>query len=395
MVAVRFNAQFHPPPGFNKVIEGIKRHGTFKRHGYVKFDDLRSIALASDRTGYSTKSQIAELRNFLVKSATVIEDGSQKYFFDLERAYVVLACCDKQEALPAGINPQQRLKFLKCCRTSKKDDVSSDVNGTSETAEATMDTEMSNTESVQLRWLIRLTIEQAKVLRSVAAGEITTRVSTLLGVWATDPLKQIGLLIKRGERRLSVWECDLVILQQCRFDVFPRENHRGIPIVEEVPDGQTVFSDQWRADLEAIADGRAPEPIVIASTEGNAPIVPEVIPLEPEVRDVDAVTLQHIPTDLIPVQYSLIMSAPESLSSAQLEEAMLAILVLAATLQTKHAAFVAEKKRRVQKEIDDAQAEKARIDEQIEALRLQEQELRNAREAMDAKLASLQQDMPS
>ena len=106
MTAVRFSTQFHPPPNFNKVIEGIKRHGTFKQRGYVKFEDLRSIALASDRAGggYTQKSQIAELRNFLVRSAAVIDDGSQRFFFDEERAVVVLACCDAQVALPAAIN---------------------------------------------------------------------------------------------------------------------------------------------------------------------------------------------------------------------------------------------------------------------------------------------------
>lgn len=394
MAAVRFSAQFHPPPGFNKVIEGIRRHGTFKQRGYVKFDDLRSIALASDRTGYATKDQIAGLRNFLVASATVIEDGSQKYFFDLERALVVLTCCDTQTALPAGINPQQRLKFLKFRQTNKKDPASSDVNDVPEAVEVDVRATTLDTEPVTMRWLIRLTAEQAKVLLSVSSGETTKRVSTLLGVWITDPLKQIGLLIRRGERRLSVWECDFAIMRQCRFDVFPRENHRGIPVVHEVSDGPMILCDQWNKDLETIATGTTTGVVTIVSEQAAVITEPEAGASLPEVIAVEPEPLPSVQMNL-PVQYALIQRLPETLTDDELEEAMLAILVFTASLHNRHGQFVAEKKSRMQTKIDAARAEKDRIDAELRDLRSREQELEQARDIAEAKLVSLQQSIAS
>lgn len=394
MTAVRFSSQFHPPPGFNKVIEGIRRHGTFKQRGYVKFDDLRSIALASDRTGYATKDQIAGLRNFLVASATVIEDGSQKYFFDLERALVVLTCCDTQTALPAGINPQQRLKFLKFRQTNKKDPVSSDVNDVPEAVEVDVRATTLDTEPVTMRWLIRLTAEQAKVLLSVSSGETTKRVSTLLGVWITDPLKQIGLLIRRGERRLSVWECDFAIMRQCRFDVFPRENHRGIPVVHEVSDGPMISCDQWKKDLETIATGTTTGVVTIVSEQTTVITGPEAGASLPDVIAVEPEPLPSVQMNL-PVQYALIQRLPETLTDDELEEAMLAILVFTASLKNRHEQFVTEKRSRMQTKIDAARAEKDRLDAELRDLRSREQELEQARDIAEAKLVSLQQSIAS
>lgn len=396
MAAVRFSTQFHPPPGFNKVIEGIKRHGTFKQRGYVRFDDLRSIALASDRTGYAHKSEIAALRNFLVTSATVIEDGSQKYFFDPERAQIVLACCDTQKPLPAGINPQQRLKFLKCRLTRKKEDASFDVSGVQDVAELDLNTKAttSDREPVAMRWLIRLTAGQAKILLSVAAGETTTRVSTLLGVWATDPLKQIGLLIKRGERRLSVWECDLAIMQQCRFDVFPRENHRGISIVHEVTNDQMIACDQWKTDLETIATGITTGAMIVVPEQAAVIAEPEASVSVPGVTAGEQEPLPSVQMNL-PVQYALIQRSPETLTDDELEEAMLAILVFTASLKNRHEQFVTEKRSRTQTKIEAARAEKDRLDAELRDLRSREQELEQARDIAEAKLVSLQQSIVS
>jgi len=394
MTVVRFSSQFHPPPNFNKVIEGIKRHGTFKQRGYVKFEDLRSIALASDRMGYATKSQIAELRNFLVSSATVIEDGSQKYFFDPERAQTVLACCDAQTVLPAGINPQQRLKFLKYRQTHKKEDVSLDVSRASETTEVNVDpkTVTSETESVVMRWLIRLTAGQAKVILAVAVGEMTTRVSTLLGVFTTEPLKQIGLLVKHGDRRFSEWTCDLAIVQQCRFDISVQENHRRIPVVHEVEHGQMIVHNQWKKDLEQIKSGMTTELISVVPEQIGATVESETRTPQPKVVD----TQQEIPPSVqmnLPVQYAFIDASPQTLTDDQLEEAMLAILVLIESLRNRHGQFVEVKKARIQTKIRDACAEKDRLDAELRNLRSREQELEQARALTETKLASLQQSI--
>ncbi|MCX6714357.1 MAG: hypothetical protein NTX72_00915 [Candidatus Uhrbacteria bacterium] len=397
---VRYSVRFLPPPGFDKVVDGLKNHGLVRKHGYVKLDAMRSIALAADRLGYKAKCQVAELRNFLVSAAVLIDDGSQKYYFDAERADVVLVCCDKREDIPTGVHPQQRLKFLKFNHSTRRNkhvnaepDQVPDLN-----TDAVASTEVHQS---RVRWTIRFTPEQAKIFLSIAAGIMKKGVSTALTAWATDPLKNIGLLIKRGDRRLAVWECDHTILHQCRFEMYPRENHRGISIVQDVADGPVVASGQWQKDLEAIMEGKTAElielaPVQVAEVAEPAVIVcdPEVTVCVPEVLDRQLDTLPQIRTDLLPVQYELIMQTPESLSDDQLEEAMLAILVLSASLKNRHEALVSVKKARVQKAINDVLAEQTRLDEEIQGLRTREQELENAKATNDARIASLQQNMP-
>jgi hypothetical protein len=396
MSGVRFSTQFHQPPGFNKVIEGIKKHGTCKQRGYVKYDDLRSIALASDRSGYANKSEVAALRAFLLTSGTIIEDGSQKYYFDSERAQVVLEHCDKKEILPAGINPQLRLRFLKYKVTRKTEDVLADVNGAQVTSEGYEETKTasSDDESFQMRWVIRLTSEQAKILLSVVAGHVTTRVSTLLGVGTTEPLKQIGLLIKHGERRLAVWKYNLAIAKQCRFDLFLRENHRGISTVHEVRDVQVIAHGQWQEDLKSVAMGTATGAMTITPEQAVVIVDPVVNTSTPEVFAKEQEVLPNIQMNL-PVQYALIQESPQTMTDDQLEEAMLAILVFTASLKNRHAQFVEEKNQRTQTKINDARAEKDRLDAELRDLRSREQELEQAREAAETKLALLQQSIAS
>jgi chromosome segregation ATPase len=79
----------------------------------------------------------------------------------------------------------------------------------------------------------------------------------------------------------------------------------------------------------------------------------------------------------------------------QLEEAMLAILVFTASLKNRHAQFVEEKNQRTQTKINDARAEKDRLDAELRDLRSREQELEQAREAAETKLALLQQSIAS
>lgn len=397
---VRYSVRFLPPPGFDKVVRGLKNHGLVKKHGYVKLDAMRSIALAADRAGYGSKNQVAELRNFLVGAAVLIDDGSQKYYFDAERAEVVLACCDKREDLPMGVRPDQRLRFLKFKHSTRRN---THVTEQSEQVFNANADDVTSTEVhlPHVRWMIRFNVDQAKIFLSIAAGNVKTGVSTLLGAWTTEPLKNIGLLIKRGERRLAVWECDHTILHQCRFETFPRENHRGISIVQDIADGPVVEPGQWQKDLEAIMEGKTAglieiTPVQVAEVAERDMVVgqPDVVVCVPEVLDRQLDTLPQIRTDLLPVQYDLIMQTPEGLSDDQLEEAMLAILVLSASLKTRHEALVAEKKTRVQKAIDDVREEQTRLDAEIQNLRSREHELEVAKAANDVRIASLQQNMP-
>jgi hypothetical protein len=219
-------------------------------------------------------------------------------------------------------------------------------------------------------------------------------VSTLLGVGTTEPLKQIGLLIKHGERRLAVWKYNLAIAKQCRFDLFLRENHRGISTVHEVRDVQVIAHGQWQEDLKSVAMGTATGAMTITPEQAVVIVDPVVNTSTPEVFAKEQEVLPNIQMNL-PVQYALIQESPQTMTDDQLEEAMLAILVFTASLKNRHAQFVEEKNQRTQTKINDARAEKDRLDAELRDLRSREQELEQAREAAETKLALLQQSIAS
>lgn len=229
--------------------------------------------------------------------------------------------------------------------------------------------------TVQLKWCVPISVNDAKTLENVAVDDFSRNLSARLGHLATKALREIGLLVMTGGTRNATWNIDRSVAEQCQFKLHPARTIHGTISICPVEGVQIVPVIQWLEDLQLISQGKIPgakkKPAVLAAA------VPSSVPAKVEQAPV-------APSQILPVQYGLLGRSAESMTDQELEEGMLAALAIAANVKSKHQEFVDQKKRRLLAKIELQRAE-------LERMRTREEELRTSLAELQGSLTAIQE----